>query len=167
MEVLKSKIEAWDGIHMDHLKSIYIQFLNDPEFFNNITEWSSDINLQAASTWLIKHHYDSGEELNETQIDRLIGISSELVQWEAQLHILQILPKIEFATEQLILIDDFARRCLKSENKFVRAWAYQGMFELYKYSVVDKEELRSLCEIAMETESASIKSKVRKIIANL
>ena len=144
MEDLKRRIETWNGVHMDHLKSIYEDYRSQASFFDLMISWSSTPGIQAATTWLIKHYYDSGFELNKDQ-----------------LHVLQILPHLEIETDQLILLDKFVRRCLKSNNKFVRAWAYQGLYQLYEKSAVSLSEIRSLCEMAMETESASIKSKAQ------
>ena len=160
----KERLRSWDGIHMEHLSSIYHDYRSQDNFFDNLIDWSSESDIQAATTWLIKHHYDSGLKLNKTQTEHLIKATGELNSWEAQLHVLQILGKLEIDETRLLMVDEFVRRCLKSENKFVRAWSYQGLYELYKYGVVDSEELKAHCEIAMETESASIKSRVRKIL---
>jgi len=64
-------------------------------------------------------------------------------------------------------LDSFVRKCLKSEVKFVRAWAYQGFFELTKYIPEYKNECQLLCEEAMERESGAIKSRVRKVLKQL
>lgn len=167
MDSLIDRLNKWDGVHMDYLKQIYADFITEPEFFNSLIALLSEKDLQIPASWLIKHHYDQKNKLDPNEVDSLMKQTAELEQWEAQLHILQIIPKIHPEPQHLLLIDDFARRCLKSENKFVRAWSYQGLFELYKRGVVQDQELRSLCELAMETESASIQSKVRKILLEL
>lgn len=164
MNSLIDSLKKWDGVHMDYLRQIYSSFNTEPEFLNDLIAFLSQKDLQIQASWLIKHHYDQKNKLDPNQVDSLMKQTTELDQWEAQLHILQIIPKIHSEPQHLLLMDDFARRSLKSENKFVRAWSYQGLFELYKLGVVQEEELRSLCELAMETESAAIQSKVRKIL---
>ena len=165
---LKDQLEGWDGIHMDYLTSIYNSFHEQSDFFDHLISLTSEQpQLQEGTTWLIKHHYDEKKELSKDQLDELLNSVAGLKHWAANLHVLQILPHIEIKSENYIIIDDFVRRSWNSDNKFVRAWSYQGLLELYKFQPSNKPELMALCEKAMINESASIKVKVRNLIKHL
>ncbi|MEL7121830.1 MAG: hypothetical protein AAFO07_20450, partial [Bacteroidota bacterium] len=136
------ELQEWDGKHVDYLIDIYDNYSNQDVFFDQLLEISTIQVLQTATTWLIKHHYDQKQSLNQHQIDNLLGISTELVHWEAQLHVLQLLPKVKISETILPIVDEFVNNCLESKKKFVRAWAYQGFYELTKHRPEYKEPLR-------------------------
>ena len=168
MNSLIASLQAWDGVHTQYLMGVYAAEMNDAAFFKGlIASCASNAEVQIAATWLIKHHYDNGNTLDRSDTEKLVKLSAALESWEAKLHVLQLLPHFKLSDETVILADDFARECLTHPNKFVRAWAYQGLFTLTKYMPEMKRELAILCQGAMETESAAIKAKVRKILLAL
>jgi hypothetical protein len=165
---LIDKLKVWDGVHIEYLTKLYNAEKTNTYFFENlITICTIDKDLQIASTWLIKHHYDNGNTLPILDTDNLLNICTTLKNWEAKLHLLQLLPHFRLTNKTITLVDDFTRNCLTDNNKFVRAWAYNGLYELTKYLPEMKTELELICQKAMETESASIKAKVKKVLINL
>ena len=167
-EDLIPPLQHWDGTHMEYLTDLYEQYHHDPTFFLSLLEITEEnSSLQTATTWLIKHQYDQKQSLPQEIIDQLLTTSMQLDHWEAKLHILQLLPKVTIAQNTLNTVDQFVRKCLKDDTKFVRAWAYQGLYEVYKHIPEYEHELRLLCENALQTESAAIKARVRKVLAAL
>ncbi len=167
-DTLKNQLEAWDGIHMNYLEKIYHECLTQNSFFQEIIQLIIDTpDLQTAATWLIKHHYDQKKELENTMLSPLLKASKDFEDWGAQLHILQILPKLILEKEVLPYIEELARKGLASDKKFVRTWAYQGLFEVSKYIPELKEEVLFVCQRAMDIESASVKARVRKILKQI
>ncbi|WP_109437138.1 hypothetical protein [Aquimarina sp. AU119] len=161
-------LKKWDGIHTDYLIACYDHNHHDISFFESLVNITyNNTALQTATTWLIKHHYDHKKELPQHLINELLGNSTQLKNWESKLHILQLLPKVLISTSVINTLDLFVRACIISEKKFVRAWGYQGFYEVTKHIPEYKQELRVLCQNAIQTESASIKSKVRKILMHL
>lgn len=166
--MLISSLEAWDGKHIDHLIEVYNNHANDSEFFEQLIEITKQQqHLQVAATWLFKHHYDSKKTLSESQIDGILNLSPTFTDWGAQLHVLQLLPHIRISIKNFMLVEGFVRTCLNSNVKFVRAWAYEGFYQLTKLQPTYTEELKALCDKAMLTESASVKARIRKIITRL
>ena len=162
---LKSKLGLWDCIHIEYLIKLYRENSSDIEFFENlVTICINEQELQKTTTWLIKHHYDNGQTLPNSFTERLLTSCKTVENWEAKLHLLQLLPHFKLTNKSIPIADDFARNCLIDNNKFVRAWAYNGLYELTKYIPEMKTELEFICQRAMETESAAIKSKVKKIL---
>ena len=159
------QLHEWDGIHMDFLKGIYNNNSTNPIFFINLVDLlTTHVDLQTPSTWLIKHHYDQNGELAKPLIKKLLQKANKLEFWEAQLHLLQILPKVEIPEIALIPVDDLVKVGLKSKNKFVRAWAFQGYYELTKSIPEYTDELILLCNDALQIESPSVKVRINKIL---
>ena len=165
---LLSKLRQWDGVRVEYLKELYIANSSSIDFFDKlVTICVNEQTLENAATWLIKHHYDNGRTLPEFLTERLLAGCKNLKNWEAKLHVLQIIPHVTLSEKSTIIIDEFVRECLADNNKFVRAWAYNGFYVLTKYIPELKTELELICQRAMETESAAVKSRVRKIILAL
>ena len=61
-------------------------------------------------------------------------------------------------------VETFLRECLVNDTKFVRAWAYSGLYELAFQYPEYKEEAKQLFEMAMRDEPASVKSRIRKVM---
>lgn len=64
-------------------------------------------------------------------------------------------------------IEPFVRQAMNSKKKFVKASAYQAYFEIVKNIPELQNEFCHICERAFIIESASIKSKVRKIVKEI
>lgn len=162
---LIDKLTKWDGIHIKYLSELYAIHFSNKHFFEELmTICNTNNDLEIASTWLIKHHYDSGKSLSKLLTKNLLKTTKNIQNLEAKLHILQLLPHFKLSTKSIQYAEDFVRKCLLDKNKFVKAWALNGLFELTFYIPEMKPELISLCQIALEKESPAIKSKARKIL---
>ena len=58
----------------------------------------------------------------------------------------------------------FLRNCLVDNNKFVRAWAYNGFYELAVQYPEYEKETKQFFEMAMRDEAPSVKSRIRNIM---
>jgi hypothetical protein len=165
MQVLKRQLEDWDGKHVEYLKSVYLDHSASESFFDQLIDWSNaDPDLQTACTWLIKHHYNEKESLTASQVRSLLQIGDQMKHWEAQLHVLQLIPMMDIDAAMAETTEPFVRQSLSAENKFVKAAAYEAYFEIVKQVPELKTEFRLLCEEAYEKESASVRVKLRRIL---
>lgn len=162
---LNSKLKLWDGVHTEYLTELYGVNSLSLDFFENLVAICvNEQDLQKTATWLIKHHYDNGQKLPGFLTERLLTSCKTVENWEAKLHLLQLLPYFKLTNKSIIITEDFTRKCLEDNNKFVKAWAYNGLYVLTKYIPELTTELEFICQRAMETESAAIKSRVKKIL---
>ena len=165
---LISKLSQWDGIHIEFLKELYNLHSSNVDFFENLVLICTlEQNLQKTATWLIKHHYDNGKNLTNHNSENLLNCCLKIENWEAKLHILQLVPFFPISNNSYVILEDFIRKCLIDKNKFVRAWAFSGLYELTKFNPLLKSELELMCQNAMKTETAAIKSRVKKILIAL
>jgi hypothetical protein len=63
-----------------------------------------------------------------------------------------------------IEVETFLRQTLNDSNKFVRAWSYNGFYQLARHFPQYREEAEAIFEMALRDEAASVKARVRNII---
>jgi hypothetical protein len=167
-ELLKTTLLKWDRKHTDFLINIYGENLQNPCFISDIIEiYSTNIELEHSTSWIIKHHVDNGKDLEQEQTKKMLQKIGELNYWESQLHLLQIIPKVSLTERQVESIEAKIRKLLNSEKKFVKAAAYEAYFEVVNFFPELKNEFRIICEEAIDKESASVKVKIKRILNKL
>lgn len=159
----------WDGKHTDPLIGLYQDYQNRADFWDYLVgaylerpEWEVPV------TWLFKHHYDQKQELSADQVQVLLDGFSNMEQWEARLHMLQLIPKWRLSKEQAFFLEPLLASAMNDDKKFVRAAAYEAFAKIVPHL---SEEARAAflkrCETAMATESASVKVKLRRALKKL
>ncbi|MDF9794877.1 hypothetical protein OKW21_000140 [Catalinimonas alkaloidigena] len=164
---LQQVLSDWEGKKVDMLKRAYQKYHDQPFFVEEILSSLNSEAEQKAASWLLKHHLEQAYSLSSKEILTLTHHLQHISGWESRRHLLQILPLIDIPKEAQLAVEDFVRESLPSDNKFVRAWAIQGMYELSRQRPELQKEVYFLCEKAMQTEAASVKARVRKILAHL
>ncbi len=161
---LQSELKGWDGKSADNLKTIYDRYSNQTDFLDLLILWMNEPSLQSASSWLLKHHFDChGGKLASTLTTQLYKNLSRLEHWDCKLHVLQVMPYAPIPTRQIARVKAFLDQCLRDENKFVRAWAYSGFWELARHHSRFRDEVETLLRNGLEQETAaSIKARIRK-----
>ena len=160
---LQKQIDHWDKTHVLFLKNLYREQHGNPNFEAELLSLFLKDNYQIASTWLIKYHYEQKRKLRQSSVNHLFENSHRLNEWEAKLHLLQLLPYLDLS-DKLAEAGNFIRTQLAHDKKFVRAAALETFSQLIQYIPEYKNEAIALAEMAMEKESASIKVKARRIL---
>lgn len=161
---IEQEIKSWDGKSSSDITAIYDRYGHSDDFVKKISQFFADIALQKAATWLLKHHFETDQEIKTTQVTKIVGFLPKLEHWESKLHVLQCLPFIEIVNTQKKEIEFFLRQCLTDENKFVRAWAYNGFYELSKQHAEYVTETKQFLEMALRDEAPSVKARIRNIL---
>ena len=55
------------------------------------------------------------------------------------------------------------RHNLTATNKFVRAWSYNGLYELARRDPVYLPEVEQIFELALRDEAPSVKARIRNL----
>jgi hypothetical protein len=162
-------LKTWDGKHNDVLQSLHHQYADDEWFMPVLVRISQlQPELQVQTTWIIKKHIEDGEVISKTERKELLKACLGSGEWASKLHIFQILSHWnELTEEEAFLIEDSARKGIKDDNKFLRAWSYQALFEVSKVLPDLRRELVFLCERAIPEESASVKVRLREILKEI
>ena len=160
---LWEEIASWDGKSSAVLESTYERHSDEEGFVSTILEHISDVESQRAATWLLKKHLEAGNSLSLAGCRAVFGRLSVQEHWESKLHILQCLSYLDIPEDDIAGLEQFLDACLESERKFVRAWAYNGFNELALRFPRYRNEVDSMLARAGETESASVRARIRNM----
>ncbi|MCU7917870.1 MAG: hypothetical protein KZQ95_05865 [Candidatus Thiodiazotropha sp. (ex Epidulcina cf. delphinae)] len=161
---IQSDIGKWDEKSARDIGDIYNRHYQSPSFIGHIVEIISADKCQKGATWLLKHHLESRHQLSKSKVHEIFGKLTSLTKWESKLHILQCLPYLSIEKADKKKVELFLRNCLMESNKFVRAWAYNGFYELARQYPEYKEETKQFLLMAMKDEAPSVKSRIRNIM---
>lgn len=161
---LQQEIKCWDGKSAIDIKTIYQNHQHDKSFSEKIIQLINQPCFQKAATWLLKHHLEKKHQLTKNQNLKILSLLVKLDCWEAKLHILQCLPYLKIFDESKKDAEAFLRQCLVDKNKFVRAWAYNGFYELSIWHPEYQAETQLFFDMAMKDEAASVKARIRNIL---
>jgi len=166
---LKKVLADWDGKSANDIKAIFTAYHSMKGFQANLIvliNQSNDLALQKAASWLLKYQLESGTSISTANVKKVYGALPSLTGWESQLHILQCIPYMPIAAAEKKAVELFLRQCLSHDNKFVRAWAYNGFFELACQYDAYREETEHFFSLALKDEAASVKARIRQIAKN-
>ncbi|QDT42198.1 hypothetical protein Pan241w_22790 [Gimesia alba] len=161
---IQQEIANWDGKSVEALQAIYDCHGLERGFGAALIPLLKEPGLERGASWLLKLYLEEGGVLSPTEVKQVFQSLSEVKEWETALHLLQSLPYLTIGKRDVKQVEAFLRRCLTSENKFVRAWAYNGFYELALQHPQFKAETDQLLEQAIEDEAASVKARVRNIL---
>lgn len=161
---LSDDIGSWDARSAAALHPIYERHRAEENFVATLLAHFIDVESQRAATWLLKKHLEAGNSLSAAERRTVFGVLSAQVHWESRLHILQCLPYLDIREEDCAGLEKFLDACIKSEKKFVRAWAYNGFNELSMRFPRYREEVDGMLARAGESEAASVRARIRNIL---
>lgn len=161
---LAETMAAWDGKSAAALQSAYERHHAEEDFIATILEHLAEVKSQRAATWLLKKHLESGNALTAAECRAIIGGLSLQEHWESTLHMLQCIPHLNFVEEDCAALEEFLEAGVRSDRKFVRAWAYNGFNELSLRFPRYRQKTDRMLARAGESEAASIRARIRNIL---
>ncbi|MEM7131988.1 MAG: hypothetical protein AAF702_37100 [Chloroflexota bacterium] len=157
-------ISEWDGKSTDKLHSVYEIYGQEPGFSAELIVLLTQESHQKGATWLLKKHFESGSEIEAAQVERVYESLPTFKHWETKLHILQCISYMPISHDGKNHVEAFLQECLTEKNKFVRAWAYNGFYELAVQHAEYQDEVGELLDKAMIDEAASVRARIRQIM---
>lgn len=155
-------------MHTDGIRMLYQEHYQQESFWAAVLAfYTEEPELQTATTWLCKHHFDQKRQLTEEGQKILLAGYPGLIEPWARLHVLQLIPKLTMDQNMAILLEPHINNEFTAENKFVKAAAYPAYFEIVLRIPELREEFTFRCELALVQESPAVKSKVKKILSML
>lgn len=160
---LQIDIQTWDKKSKPGILDVYEKHSDNADFIGCLLDLSKHDDCSEGATWLLKHALEQGSKLNDHQIDGFCGLIETELSWQSILHILQILPFINVPAAHKNKMMAFVRRHAEDENKFVRAWAYNGLYELANTYPEYRDGLSVVFDAAEETEPPAVKARIRNV----
>ncbi len=161
---IKDEIANWDGKSSSDIKTVYKRHRSNKDFISILIECIPEIELQNGATWLIKHCLENKNQASNKETNTLFKLLPQLNHWEAKLHILQCLPYLVISAKNKKKVETFLRENLVDKNKFVRAWTYNGFYQLSLQHPEYEEEIQQFLAMAMRDEAPSVKARIRNIL---
>ena len=155
---------AWHTKSAADIKVIYDARHADNKFSDTIITLSLTEACEEGATWLLKAWLEAGNKLEQAQIAKIYGSLEQLKHWEAKLHVLQSIPFMPIADVDSSNLYNFLRITLTDPNKFVRAWSYNGFYELSVQHSKYIDETKQYFEMALRDEAPSVKARIRNIM---
>jgi len=168
MNDLMKDLIQWDSKYVNELEVIYDKHVHKPDFSRTLIMLvKEEGSVQIGATWLLKKYLEESNNLKRSEVLVLFDTMDFLKEWQSQLHFLQMLPYIK-----LNVIDDqnlyqFLNGVIQSPNKFVRAWAYNGLFLLSQTYTAYQDEIYTVLDDALINEAPSVKARIRNILKEL
>lgn len=160
---VKQEIANWDGKAVDVLEVVYDRHCQDAGFGAELVRLLKPPVSQAGASWLLKRYLELGNVLKVAEVRAVFETLSHLEDWQAKLHLLQCLAYLTIGKRDIKRVEPFLRVCLDENNKFVRAWAYNGFYELALQYPDYQAEVNQLLDRGMQDEAASVKARIRNI----
>ncbi|WP_298862440.1 hypothetical protein [uncultured Gimesia sp.] len=166
---LQQEIAVWNGKSVEDLEEIYERHGSETGVGVELVLLLKEPALQRGVSWLLKRYLEEGKggALSTDDLNRVFESLSDLEEWESKLHLLQSLPFLTIGKRNVKRVESFLRGCVESENKFVRAWAYNGFYELALQHPKYQTEVDQILGHAMQDEAASVKARIRNIRKDL
>lgn len=159
-----SNIAQWDGKAVAAMQLLADQHHGQQGYVQQLVTLLHDDKCQLGASWLLKASLDTGEALPQSQIEPVLMCLLTAASWQTKLHILQILPFLTLNSQQASKIYPALRAGLSDPNKFVRAWSYNGMYELSRQHEKYILETKQYFELALKDEAPSVKARIRNIM---
>lgn len=160
---IDQEIADWDGKSAEIINAIYERYSNSPNFIHKIIKLIKKNDQQKGATWLLKKWLESKNQLNSNSIKNTYNSLELLAHWESKLHILQCIPFMPIGKNEREKVERFLRENLTDSNKFVRAWSYNGFYELALQYPEYTSEVQQFFKTALKDEAASVKARIRNI----
>ncbi len=167
MKYLATEIAAFDGKHTDTLEALAARIRPNRSTLNELCALAGqeEPRLQVAATWLLKRFQSDGLSFSPAQVEKILDLFDSVTDWEARLHLLQILPGLAVpaarkgALYEILISED----CLNNDAKFVRAWSYNALAALATQHPEFRPEVARRLAAAEGEETASVRARIRNI----
>jgi len=161
---METEIKSWDGKSKADILAIYKEYCGDKGFVRKLIQLVQKSECQQGATWLLKAYIDSGGVLSQSDSSILLSSLKDIKHWQAKLHFLQFLYAVKIPGNYKTAVEYFVRSLITDDNKFVRAWAYNGFYLLAKAYPEYRDEASQFFEMAMRDEAPSVKARIRAIV---
>lgn len=119
--------------------------------------------VQIRASRELKRLAETNSRFNGDQLRVIFDSLTELKHWESRLHICQMLSYVRIPRGSAARVIYFLEQCLSEKNKFLRAWAYNGLYELAGQHPQYREYFSELLELGKREKSAAVRARIRSI----
>ncbi len=124
---------------------------------------SPDERVQVGATWVLKRWIETHRGDVHPVTRKLLELVGVEIATDAKLHLLQLLPHLEIPSKREQDIYSACSRLLDHPNKFLRAWAFNGLGLVALQNPDYRPRVERLFEEAQSTQPASVLARIRNV----
>ena len=161
--MLEFEIESCCSASVKELTSIHERYCAIPDYLTRLVSLARSGRSQAEATWLIKRQLETSRTPDagtSTEILQLLMLDAD---WQAHLHLLQCIGLLDLSQAPIAKLRETVLAKLASPNKFIRAWAYDGLFRLAQLQHPDAATDLLRISDAARNESPAVRARIRKL----
>ncbi|MBT8459286.1 MAG: hypothetical protein HKP37_06460 [Boseongicola sp.] len=158
---LRNSLEEYDGKSPTILSEIATLQRGRKTFLPDLVTLASDPqgSIADGATWILGSELKAGETLAVQEVHRLLSSLTDIVTWQAQLHICQSLRHLSVPPELLPDLISWLTPLLEAKRPFLRTWSMDALCSLWGTSP-DTDALLT----RMETDdAASVLARARAL----
>lgn len=160
-------VKHWDGKDIDFLNRTYEHYSTDPGFHKDLIDSLLLTHRhQSAASWLLRRSLQRGYKPDPHAVSAIYQALSRCSSWEAQLNLLQCMEILPVPVTMKSELEQFLRQALTHNNKFVRAWAYNGFYQLARQYPELRDEALEFMRMGQRDEPAAVKARIRNALKN-
>jgi len=158
-------VNHWDGKDIDFLVTTWEHYSSVAGFHEDVLESLALTDRhQSAASWLLRRSLQRGYKPEADEANSIYLALTNVTSWEAQLNLLQCMDLLDVPVYARSALEKYLREALTDKNKFVRAWAYNGLYELARQYPELREEALQIMEMGARDEPASVKARIRNAL---
>jgi len=158
-------VKGWDGKDIDFLTTTYAHYSSDEGFQQDLLDsLALTQRHQSAASWMIRRSLQNGFKPDTEHATAIYNALPGCDSWEAQLNLLQCMEILPVPVWAKTRLEKFVRKSLSHKNKFVRAWAYNGFYQLARQFPELREEALKIMEMGQRDEPASVRARIRSAL---
>jgi len=124
---------------------------------------ADEARIHGQVTALLKRLAENEVRFTSEQRRAIFDSLPEVKEWESKLHLCQMLQHVRIPKGSQANVAWFLERCLAEPNKFLRAWAYSGFYELAKQHREYRQLALDQLDRGEREQSAAVKARIRNI----
>ena len=161
--MLEFEIESCSAASVKELASIHERYCALPDYLTRLVSLAGSGRSLVEATWLIKKRLETGRAPDAVTSAEILELLMLDADWQAHLHLLQCVGLLDLSQAPIAGLRVSILAKLKSPNKFVRAWAYDGLFRLAQLGHPDAATDLIRISDAAQNESPAVRARIRKL----
>ncbi len=157
------RLREFDGRSVEPFRDVAAMLPATPETLAVLVDVAGEREeaLQIGATWVLKHLLEQGCQPPDDLGAAVVALLRSTRAPDAQLHLLQVLPRVEVPAASRRSLQSSLARLIGSPKTFVRAWAYNGYAVLGAASPAARRRALALYDRVESGEAASVRARIR------
>ena len=161
--MLEFEVESCNSASVKELVSIHERYCAIPDYLTRLVSLVRSGRSQVEASWLIKRQLETNQTPDSRTCAEVLELLMLDADWQAHLHLLQCMRLLDLSRAPIAALRETVLAKLKSPNKFIRAWAYDGLFRLAQLKHPDAATDLLRISDAAHNESPAVRARIRKL----